>query len=299
MSRKPIPPAPAPEPNRIGNVSPRKDDRSAYWGMDAPETVDAYLKGIRSIKVQSIALLLADCAATIYFAETGQLVLYLLGLGLVFGIAIMGGVRAGRSFLRLGEVVSRDCDPARYRAVIDAIAERDRRGRSANVIAVERAYCDYLELDSVSALRRLDCVAFRRRGTFWWFRAMQVEFLSRLDLGDIDGARDALTRLSSFRRNYRNGTRHRASTETLLADYIVLLRGPDEWDAADAARMRERMVLADCHQQRVNWQLHLAEYELLHGSREEAARLASDSSLEPLTTRMERLRAEILMRADG
>ena len=48
------------------------------------------------------------------------------------------------------------------------------------------------------------------------------------------------------------------------------------------------------HQQRANWQLYLAEYELLHGSADQAARLASDASLEPLTPRMERLRAEVL-----
>lgn len=58
--------------------------------------------------------------------------------------------------------------------------------------------------------------------------------------------------------------------------------------------MRERMTLADCHQQRANWQLYLAEYELLHGSRDEAGRLAADASLDPLTPRMERLRDEVL-----
>lgn len=72
---------------------------------------------------------------------------------------------------------------------------------------------------------------------------MQIEFLSRVDAGNLEGA---------------------------------------------------RMALADCHQQRANWQLYLAEYELLHGSPGEAARLASDASLEPLTPRMERLRAEVL-----
>ena len=48
------------------------------------------------------------------------------------------------------------------------------------------------------------------------------------------------------------------------------------------------------HINSANWQLYLAEYELLHGSPEEAARLASDVSLEPLTPRMERLRTEVL-----
>lgn len=123
---------------------------------------------------------------------------------------------------------------------------------------------------------------------------MQIEFLSRIDVGDLEGARDALSRLSAFRKNFKDGSRNRASADLQVADYAVLVRPPAERDTADAARMRERMALADCHQQRANWQLYLAEYELLHGSPEEAARLAGDASLEPLTPRMERLRAEVL-----
>ncbi len=123
---------------------------------------------------------------------------------------------------------------------------------------------------------------------------MQIEFLSRIDVGDLEGARDALARLAAFRKNFKESSRNRASADLQVADYAVLVRPPAERDAADAARMRERMALADCHQQRANWQLYLAEYELLHGSPEEATRLAGDPPLEPLTPRMERLRAEVL-----
>ena len=123
---------------------------------------------------------------------------------------------------------------------------------------------------------------------------MQVEFLSRVDTGDLDGARDTLSRLSAFRTSFKEGSRNRAVIDSQIADFTVLVRPPAERDAADAARMRERMALADYHQQRANWQLYLAEYELLHGVPNEARRLASDASLEPLTPRMERLRAEVL-----
>ena len=151
-----------------------------------------------------------------------------------------------------------------------------------------------LELDGVAALRRLESVTFKRRDNVRWFRAMQIEFLSRIDVGDIEGARDALAKLSAFRQNFKEGSRNRASADMQVLDYAILVRPPAERDAADAARMRERMTLADCHQQRANWQLYLAEYELLHGSRDEAGRLAADASLDPLTPRMERLRDEVL-----
>ena len=59
--------------------------------------------------------------------------------------------------------------------------------------------------------------------------------------------------------------------------------------------MRSRMTTASVHQSRTNWQLYLAEYEMLHGSRDEAQRLASDASLDPLTPRMQHLRDGVLI----
>lgn len=262
--------------------------------MDARETATAYVKRVRAIKAQSIALILANLVAMIWFTEEGHFALYLVGFVLLFVIVLIARVRMSMLFLKLREVVSQDCDPVRYRVVLDVLSARDRFGRSANTIAIELAYCDYLELDGAGALRRLESATFKRKDNVRWFRAMQIEFLSRIDVGDLEGARDALARLSAFRKNFKEGSRNRASADLQVADYAVLVRPPAERDAADAARMRERMALADSHQQRANWQLYLAEYELLHGSPEEAGRLASDASLDPLTPRMERLRAEVL-----
>ena len=294
MSNLPTAPARTPEPNRIDSVFPTGDGRSAYWGLDAQGTVAAYLKRLRSISVQLIVVLLANLVVMLWAVRLERYVLYLVALALTLVAAFVTRLRKVKLFTGLSEVVSQDCDPARYRAGLDALAERDRFGRSVNTIAIELAYCDYLELDSAGALRRLESVTFKRASNPWWFRAMQVEFMARLDMGDIAGARGTLDRLSSFRKNFKEGTRDRGFADEQLLDYDLLLRRPAERDAADAARMRERMMLATCHQQRANWQLYLAEYELLHGSADEAACLASDPALEPLTPRMERLRAEVL-----
>lgn len=294
MSNLPTAPARTPEPNRIDSVSPTGDGRSAYWGLDAQGTVAAYLKRLRSISMRLIVVLLANLVVMLWAVRLERYVLYLVALALTLVAAFVTRLRKVKLFTGLSEVVSQDCDPARYRAVLDVLSARDRFGRSANTIAIELAYCDYLELDSAGALHRLESVTFKRKDNVRWFRAMQIEFLSRIDVGDLEGARDALSRLSAFRKNFKEGSRNRASADLQVADYAALVRPPVERDAADAARMRERMALADCHQQRANWQLYLAEYELLHGSPGEAARLASDASLEPLTPRMERLRAEVL-----
>lgn len=294
MSNLPTAPARTPEPNPIDSVSPTGDGRSAYWGLDAQGTVAAYLKRLRSISVQLIVVLLANLVVMLWAVRLERYVLYLVALALTLVAAFVTRLRKVKLFTGLSEVVGEDCDPARYRAALDALAERDRFGRSANTIAIELAYCDYLELDSAGALSRLGSVSFKRPDNPRWFRVMQVEFLSRVDTGDLDGARDTLSRLSAFRTSFKEGSRNRAVIDSQIADFAVLVRPPAERDAADAVRMRERMAAADCHQQRANWQLYLAEYELLHGSAEEAARLAADASLEPLTPRMERLRAEVL-----
>lgn len=294
MNEKPVPPVFAPEPDQPQGAPAQGEGRSAYGGMSAQETVDAYLGRPRSIKAQSIALVIANAVAMVWFIERGHVALYFFGFVLLFAIVLIARARMASLFVKLSEVVSQDCDPARYRAVLDVLSARDRFGRSANAIAIELAYCDYLELDSAGALSRLGSASFKRPDNPRWFRVMQVEFLSRVDTGDLDGARDTLSRLSAFRTSFKEGSRNRAVIDSQIADFTVLVRPPAERDAADAARMRERMAAADYHQQRANWQLYLAEYELLHGSPEEASRLASDASLEPLTPRMERLRAEVL-----
>lgn len=176
MSNLPTPPAPALEPNRIDNISPSGDGRSSYWGLDAQETVATYVKRVRAIKAQSIALILANLVAMIWFVEEGHFALYLVCFVFLFAIVLIARVRMGALFLKLGEVVSQDCDPARYRAALDVLSARDRFGRSANTIAIELAYCDYLELDSAGALRRLESVTFKRKDNVRWFRAMQIEF---------------------------------------------------------------------------------------------------------------------------
>ena len=192
-------------------MAPTGDGRSAYWGLDAQGTVAAYLKRLRSISMQLIVVLLANLVVMLWAVRLERYVLYLVALALTLVAAFVTRLRKVKLFTGLSEVVSQDCDPARYRAALDALAERDRFGRSANTIAIELAYCDYLELDSAGALRRLESVTFKRASNPWWFRAMQVEFMARLDMGDNAGARGTLDRLSSFARTSRRARATAAS----------------------------------------------------------------------------------------
>lgn len=71
MNEKSVPPVFAPEPDQPQGAPAQGEGRSAYGGMSAQETVDAYLGRLRSIKAQSIALVIANAVAMVWFIERG------------------------------------------------------------------------------------------------------------------------------------------------------------------------------------------------------------------------------------
>ncbi|MDY2777525.1 MAG: hypothetical protein SOU51_04030 [Collinsella sp.] len=272
-----------------------REPHSAYWGLDAQASAAAYMKRLHAIKGKMIGLIVSIGALGVAAAGNGIFVLWFGCLVAIGILAMRSRARIGSLFLGLMGIVSDDCDVGRYRQVMEILRQRDRLGRSAQVIQVELAYCDYLELSPSSALERLEGISFRRKNNpGWYYRSLQVEFLSLLDLGDRAAARDAMERLSTFKDSLGKGSRNRALAEAQLVDFALILRTPAERDEGDARYMRDAMLRSEDHQRRVRWQLLLAEYEMLHGSRDEARRLAGDPSLLPLTPRGERLRASIL-----
>ncbi len=189
MDRPPVPPTALPDAPRSEGADANRRSGSAYRGLDARESSAKYIGQLRSISVQLIVVLLANLVVMLWAVRLERYVLYLVALALTLVAAFVTRLRKVKLFTGLSEVVSQDCDPARYRAVLDVLSARDRFGRSANTIAIELAYCDYLELDSDGALRRLESVTFKRKDNVRWFRAMQIEFLSRVDAGNLEGAR--------------------------------------------------------------------------------------------------------------
>lgn len=298
MGRTPTPPAEEKAPIHIGDLPAQICERSEYWGRSTQEVVDIYTGKLKKVRLQTVALLLGDVALAIWSLNVGHGVLYLICLAGMIAIATWRKMRCEVCFQGLDAIVSRDCNPAGYRDVLEVLTERDKRGRARNTLEVELAYCDFLELDGAGALRRLQSVSFKRADNPRWFRALQIEFQSRIDVDDRAGAQDAYDRLAMFAKKFK-GDANRAVAESVLADGKVLLRTPAERDAADALYMRSRMTTASVHQSRANWQLYLAEYEMLHGSRDEARRLASDASLDPLTPRMQHLRDDMRKSLDA
>lgn len=275
------------------------DPHSEYWGMDASACADSYLRRLRVIKAQSMALSVTLGTIAIWSVWNGLVALWLLGLLLIIACAQWSRMRIARLFLGLMGIVMDDCDVARYRLVLDVLESRDRLGRSARAIEVERAYCDYLESRAASALERLENVDFGRRDRSRRYRVMQIEFASCLDTGDYERARSVLGSMGALAAGFRKGSRNRRVADEQIVDFTLMLRPPVERVAADADVMRDRVAHAGSHCRRVSWQLMLAEYELLHGSRESALRLLGDPGLEPMAPRFSRMRDELVSRLGG
>ncbi|MFR4803070.1 MAG: hypothetical protein ACLT98_07015 [Eggerthellaceae bacterium] len=141
----------------------------------------------------------------------------------------------GRTVPKLGEVVSQDCDPARYRTVLDVLSACDRRSASTDAIELRMRHpaMPVLAPPRVRHLQRKDKVR--------WFRAMQIEFLARSMWATR--ARDALARPRRSGRTMRARAIERQPQPPITPYWCA--RPPS--GTPPTPRMRERMALADHH----------------------------------------------------
>lgn len=285
---------PASNPDRGGSGlrNPSKG-HSRYWRADAGEIARIYRMRITTVRILGIALVIACGAGAIAFHFNGHTEMYLLLLVFIF-IAGKGFSRwVALQFVDLAGLVHEDCDPELYRAVIGRLLTRSLLRRTKQMYEIELALCDVLELDPESALSRLGKISGSRCDLAWRFRMYQVEFLAQLDRGDGDGARAALDKISSLSPRGGKGGGDSQALDRRIRDFSMMLRPADERDAEDAVYMRARMCAGETHRMRAEWQLLLAEYELLHGSHDEARRLLADPALDPLTPRGGRMRQKL------
>ncbi len=267
-----------------------------YRGMDAEETARAYFKEVSPVRAASVAVMAAMGIGAVLSALRHNMVAYLAFLLGVLLVGMWYKRWAVQRFFELGGVVYEDCDPARYRIVLERIAEKEPLRRSEKTIQTELAYCDLLELDPDRALGRLGRIGFRSRRAPGWFRIYQIEFMCHMDRGDLGSARMVLDKMTAMAGLFKDGTPNRGAIEQRVRDFTLMIKPAAARDAFDAAYMRDRAAMGETHQIRAEWQVILAEYELLHGSESEALRLATDPALDPMTPRIERMRSGLLAR---
>lgn len=124
-----------------------EDKRSSvYTGLSGEETLAAYRRRIRRLRVLAIVgvlVFLAGALASIFWLDS--LFWYLLSLAGCIASAAWFWSRASLAFLGLADLVYLDCDPTRYRFVLERVGGRHGRGEGESLRTLELAYCDYLE----------------------------------------------------------------------------------------------------------------------------------------------------------
>lgn len=272
-------------------------DRSAYYGMTGEEAGRVYLRRVRTARALFggvAALLLALAFVCVIWGNGIFEIWYWLALAAVVAMIIVFRIRTSLLFKELVDIVEQDGDPAKYRIAIEEIGRKSRLEMSSASHTVELAYADFNDAKPYEALERLAHVDLTRARKNVAFRAFNIEILGRLEVGDAQGAQLAAQRLEGIRESFRKGSRNRRTADGLVENVQMWLRSPAGWTPADGEFIRERIAQAPSAQARSSWQLYAVEYELLHGSHEEASRLLDELAAEKLTprnrARFERLR---------
>lgn len=276
-----------------GNMS----EHSAYCSMTGEEAGRVYLRRVRTARVVfgiAAAVFLSLAFSRVIWGQSIFDIWYWLALAVVFVMVFVFRMRMSQLFKGLVDIVEQDGDPTKYRVAIEEIGRRSKLEMSSASHSVELAYADLGDAKPYEALERLASTPLKRARKVVAFRAFNVEILARIEVGDEQGARLAAQRLSEISKRFRGGSRNRRVTSELVENVDLWLRPHEEWTAADGEFIRNRMAQVPPSQSRVSWQLYAAEYELLHGSREEAKRLLDELAAGALTprnrARLERLR---------
>ena len=273
-----------------------EDKRSSvYAGLGEEETLAAYRRRIRRLRVLAIAgvlVFLAGALASIFWLDS--LFWYLLSLAGCIASAVWYWSRASLAFLGLADLVYLDCDPARYRFALERVGGRHDRGEGESLRTLELAYCDYLEGDTAGALVRLQKVQFKKASNVLWFRAMQVEAYARMELGDSDGLADTFARMHMFIDGMKPASRQRAVAADALAAMELQAVPEAAWGEFELGRAQDHLARSERHIECSSWCIRLAAYGAAHGMVRQARAILEDGRMEPLAPVHENRRLGLL-----
>lgn len=268
---------------------------SEYVGLTCEETLSAYRRRLRGNKAAAIAGVLAFLAGNmVAIFVLDSLFWYLVSLAGIVACAIWYGGRASKLFLGLADIAYLDCDPARYRYVLEHSGGRFEGKQSRSLRQLELAYCDYLQNEPMVALERLQRVWFSKPSNPLWFRAMQVEAYSRMAVRDAEGLQQTFARMQTYIEGMRPATRSRALCEDALAAMKLQATPVESWGVYELGRAQDHLVRSSRHIEYAGWYLRIASYGAANGMGDKARALLRAPGLEPLVPVHERMRDELL-----
>ena len=192
-------------PQQLTSLSatlPRMGGWSRYAGMTAAQAHDEFRWGVWRIRILAIGafLVVAGLFLWLWDGSAWGMAAY---FACVAADALFLVMALTRNFQGLLDISNRDCDPQKLIEVVARLQEEDKRGSSANNLALAYAVCSLnLGYDNV-ALQWLDQVRFRkvppRTATTMLFMRASVA----LNAGDAETARGLRDQIGALRSSGR------------------------------------------------------------------------------------------------
>lgn len=250
--------------------------RSPYEDLSAQQVADqhvAWIKKRRLIFIPTEIAVFAAALAVIALKPPAAGIIYLALLASAVAISFLHRTRAINRFGSLHQICSLECDPAKYRAVMEALVASDVHDRSRSILATEQARGLYYQGESMRALQLLSQVRFKSPKNPYWLAVLSIETMCRHDVGDSAGESLALSRLDEFGRKASAGSALAKELDKLHARYQVILKDPAAWTSQDAAFIRDGVDRAQSPLEYASWLLDECTWEQFHGDRDRALQI--------------------------
>lgn len=217
----------------------------------------------------------------LFYLEVFVIVLAALVFSVIFRSKCAG------SFNSLLEILSMDCDPAKFQKVMELLMKKDRFKRSSMTISLHLALADFHQNRPEEALARLEGIRFKSPKDVRWFSKYNIEGMCRHVLGDLRGRDACLEKIDQFRLSFNMGTENRQIMDTTLMRMRTVFKPFDQWGLAERAFAETQAMTAENRITRMTWQLYCAEYELLCGDEEKAAQMIGELGSIPPVPRIQ------------
>lgn len=250
--------------------------QSPYENLTAQQVADqhvAWIKKRRLIFIPTEIALFAAAICVIALKPPAAGVIYLALLAAAVAISLLHRARATARFSSLHQICSHECDPAKYRTVMEILVAADVHDRSRNILATEQARGLYYQNEPMRALQLLSQVSFKSPKNPYWLAVLSIEAMCRHAVGDSAGESLALSRLEELGRKAATGSNLAQELDKLKARYQVIFKDPAAWTPQDAAFIRDGIGRAQSPLEYASWLLDECTWEQLHGDRTRARQI--------------------------
>lgn len=249
--------------------------QSDYCQSDPAQTLQLFRHRLKKLKILYLTALIGALAVLVilFMLYTSglleQTITLLLELITIICALFLGSLYRRHSqacFSRLQDILSLDCDPAKYLAVLEELRKSRAFNRARSTLALECAVSHYYLNEIDSAIDCLQQVYFRSEHHPLWLKTYNLLVLCRLKQNNEDGVRQAMQSLREKCLWYNPNSPNGRAAKMLLDIMDLNQKSPQEWDENDKRLMKKNLSNTSSRLNKLAWSLSLAEYEILHAA---------------------------------